>query len=74
VTQVTAQGVKVFQLSRAAPVKCGDGPKFIEIYYPMPQVSTPKIWLKSDKVNFATCKGDIYGIQMSLPEIKVIGS
>jgi hypothetical protein len=30
VTQVTAQGVKVFQLSRAAPVKCGDGPKFIQ--------------------------------------------
>ncbi len=30
VTQVTAQGIKVFQLSRAAPVNCGDSPKFIQ--------------------------------------------
>jgi hypothetical protein len=30
VTQVTAHGVKVFQLSRAAPVNCGDGPKLIQ--------------------------------------------
>ncbi len=30
----------------------------------MPQVSPPKISLKSGNFNFTTCKGNIYGIQM----------
>jgi hypothetical protein len=32
VSQVTAQGVKLFKLSCAAPVNYGDGPKFLHIF------------------------------------------
>ncbi len=39
----------------------------------MCQVSPPKILLKSGDFKFTTYKGDIYWIQMSPPEIEVIG-
>ncbi len=46
---------------------------YTEIYYPLAQVSPTKILLKSGNINFPTYKGDIYGIQMSPAELKVIG-
>jgi hypothetical protein len=39
----------------------------------MGQVSPPKSYLKIGNFNFTTCKGNIYGIQMSPPGTEVTG-
>jgi hypothetical protein len=46
---------------------------FCKLNYPMRQVSPPKISLKLGNFSFQTYKGNIYGIQMLFPEIKVFG-